>query len=94
MGRYRLAGAAAQDFDQIYDYGIDEFGLDQAMIYQNHLKKGFPKSQKPPCFIWRLSISIANTGAAFAALTRFTTASTLKRLLLCEFWGNKTRAKH
>ena len=31
MGSYELAKAADEDFKNIFDYGIDTFGLDQAM---------------------------------------------------------------
>ncbi|HFE39360.1 MAG TPA: type II toxin-antitoxin system RelE/ParE family toxin [Gammaproteobacteria bacterium] len=48
MGRYRLSEAAVQDFDQIYDYGIDEFGIDQATIYQNRLKQRFAEIAETP----------------------------------------------
>ena len=48
MDRYRLTGEAAQDFDQIYDYGIDKFGLDQATVYQNRLKQRFSEIAETP----------------------------------------------
>ncbi|ULQ47711.1 type II toxin-antitoxin system RelE/ParE family toxin [Flagellatimonas centrodinii] len=34
MGRFRLTKAAEQDLEQIFDFGIDRFGLDQTMKYQ------------------------------------------------------------
>jgi len=35
MGRYELAKAADQGFEDIFDFGIDKFGLTQALDYQN-----------------------------------------------------------
>ncbi|AFY71980.1 plasmid stabilization system (plasmid) [Thalassoporum mexicanum PCC 7367] len=41
MGSYRLTQAADEDFENIFDYGIDTFGLAQALKYQNNLKQKF-----------------------------------------------------
>ena len=38
MEHYWLSVAAAEDFDEIYDYGIDEFGLEQILGRQNSVK--------------------------------------------------------
>lgn len=48
MGHYRFSEGAAHDFDQIYDFGIDEFGLDQATKYQNRLKQRFSELADTP----------------------------------------------
>lgn len=48
MGHYRFSEGAAHDFDQIYDFGIDEFGLDQATKYQNLLKQRFSELADTP----------------------------------------------
>jgi len=48
MGRYRLSAAAALDFDEIYDYRIDKFGLDQATNYQNRIKQRFSEIARTP----------------------------------------------
>jgi len=41
MGRYNLTRAAATDFENIFEYGLDTFGLKQALAYQNGLKRRF-----------------------------------------------------
>ncbi len=48
MGGYKLTGAADRDFETIFDYGIDTFGLDQALIYQNNMKQRFEKLAEQP----------------------------------------------
>lgn len=37
MGSYRLSKKAGQDLDRILDYGIDRFGLEQALAYYDAL---------------------------------------------------------
>lgn len=34
MASYRLTCAAEKDFEAIFDFGIDRFGLDQALTYR------------------------------------------------------------
>ena len=34
MASYELSPAADEDFENIFDYGINTFGLEQAVIYQ------------------------------------------------------------
>lgn len=41
MARYRLTRAADRDFERIFEFGIDRFGLPQALDYQNGLKLRF-----------------------------------------------------
>jgi len=51
MGRYELAKAAAEDFEKIFDYGIDTFGLEQALKYQTNMKQRFDElAEKPKTF--------------------------------------------
>ena len=33
MAKYRLSSAADQDFEQLFEYGIDNFGIAQAKSY-------------------------------------------------------------
>ena len=37
MAKYRLSSAADQDFEQLFEYGIDNFGLAQAKSYVDGL---------------------------------------------------------
>ena len=37
MAKYRLSSAADQDFEQLFEYGIDNFGLTQAKLYVDGL---------------------------------------------------------
>ncbi len=48
MERYELTRAADEDFENILDYGIDMFGLDQALKYQNSMKQRFAELAAQP----------------------------------------------
>lgn len=48
MGSYKLTKAAGADFENIFDYGIDTFGLDQALRYQNGMKQRFDELGERP----------------------------------------------
>ena len=37
MAKYRLSSAADQDFEQLFDFGIDNFGLARAKAYVDGL---------------------------------------------------------
>ena len=37
MAKYRLSSAADQDFEQLFEYGIDNFGLARAKAYVDGL---------------------------------------------------------
>ena len=50
MARYELAKSAAQDFENIFDFGINTFGLTQAMDYQQGMKKRFEELAENPKF--------------------------------------------
>ncbi|MCY0092692.1 type II toxin-antitoxin system RelE/ParE family toxin [Hoeflea ulvae] len=48
MTRYRLTKAADQDFERIFEFGIDRFGLAQALEYQNGMKQRFEQLAAQP----------------------------------------------
>lgn len=48
MARYELTRAADQDFENIFDFGIDRFGLTQALEYQNGMKERFAQLAAQP----------------------------------------------
>ena len=48
MGRYELSEAAAFDFENIFDFGIDRFGLAQALEYQQGMAKRFAELAEQP----------------------------------------------
>lgn len=48
MARYELTKAAATDFQSIFEFGIDTFGLTQALKYQNGLQKRFKEIAEQP----------------------------------------------
>lgn len=48
MARYRLSRKADQDFEAIFEFGIDRFGLEQALHYQNGLKERFEQIARQP----------------------------------------------
>lgn len=52
MGRYELSKAAALDFENIFDFGIDTFGLAQALEYQRGLIKQLQElAAKPELYV-------------------------------------------
>ncbi len=48
MARYRLTRAADEDFENIFVFGIDTFGFDQAIKYQNGIKQRFDELAEQP----------------------------------------------
>jgi len=48
MARYELANAADEDFENIFNFGIDTFGLAQAMDYQQGMTKRFEELAEQP----------------------------------------------
>ncbi len=48
MARYELANAADEDFENIFDFGIDTFGLVQAMDYQQGMTERFEELAEQP----------------------------------------------
>lgn len=48
MARYKLTQAADRDFENIFDFGIDRFGLAQALEYQNGMKERFAQLAAQP----------------------------------------------
>jgi toxin ParE1/3/4 len=48
MASYELSRAADEDFENIFDYGIDIFGLDQAIKYQNGMRLRFDELGQQP----------------------------------------------
>lgn len=48
MARYELSIAADRDFEGIFNFGIDRFGLAQALSYQDGLKQRFANLAADP----------------------------------------------
>lgn len=48
MGKYRLSAAADQDFDQLLEYGIDNFGMAKAKSYVDGLIVQFQSIAENP----------------------------------------------
>ncbi len=48
MARYELSKAADQDFENIFEFGIDTFGLAQAMDYQQGMEMRFAELAEQP----------------------------------------------
>lgn len=48
MAHYRLTKAADQDFERIFEFGIDQFGLAQALDYQNGMTQLFDQVAGQP----------------------------------------------
>ena len=48
MASYELSQAAERDFESIFEYGIETFGLDQALRYQNGMVQRFDKLAEQP----------------------------------------------
>ncbi|MBU2486715.1 MAG: type II toxin-antitoxin system RelE/ParE family toxin [Alphaproteobacteria bacterium] len=48
MARYRLTRAADQDFERIFEFGIDRFGLERALDYQKGMMQRFGELAAQP----------------------------------------------
>lgn len=48
MPSYKLSPNAEADLDRIFDFGIDTFGLDQAIAYMGKLKNRFEDIAESP----------------------------------------------
>ncbi len=48
MAPYELTQAADEDFENIFNFGIDTFGLAQAIDYQQGMKKRFEELANHP----------------------------------------------
>lgn len=48
MATYKLTYEAAADLENIYDYGIDQFGLDQANTYLDLLEERLDQISENP----------------------------------------------
>ena len=48
MAGYELTCAADQDFEKIFEFGLDTFGVDQAFKYQNSMMQRFAKLAEQP----------------------------------------------
>ena len=48
MAGYELTYAADQDFENIVEFGLDTFGVDQASRYQNGMMQRFAKLAEQP----------------------------------------------
>jgi len=48
MAAYKLIAAADQDFETIFEFGIDTFGIDQALIYQTGMMMRFDELAQQP----------------------------------------------
>jgi len=65
MGRYKLTKAADQDFEDIFDFGIDKFGLTQALNDQNGMSQRFGElAEQPKLYLTRPLIISAKTTVA------------------------------
>ena len=52
MGSYKLNEDAVEDFERLFDYGIDIFGLEQAKHYADGLRHRFLEIAKTP-LLWQ-----------------------------------------
>jgi toxin ParE1/3/4 len=48
MAPYKLTKAADEDYERIFEFGIDQFGLAQALDYQNGMKQRFEQLARRP----------------------------------------------
>ncbi len=61
MKRFTLSKTADKDFELIFMYGIDNYGLDKATIYQNNLIDRFHRIAQEPL----LNIKTTSSGRGF-----------------------------
>ena len=52
MTQYILSQEADEDFERLFEYGIDNFGVNKATAYSNGLKKRFSEIAETP-FHWQ-----------------------------------------
>ncbi len=81
MGSYKLNEDAVEDFERLFDYGIDIFGLEQAKDYSDGLRHRF---LKPHFFDKRLTIFALDTAGAYMKVILSITALMAIMLKLCE----------
>jgi len=41
MAKYTLSNAASHDFEKIFEFGIDHYGLERALNYANNMQQRF-----------------------------------------------------
>ncbi len=57
MLNYKLSKEADDDLDRLFDYGIDQFGFEQARAYVNGMKERFSEMIETP-LLWQAVDSI------------------------------------
>lgn len=95
MASYKLSQAADEDFENIFNYGIDTFGLEQAVVYQTGMKMRFDEMAENPMLYNAVDhIKRGYIGAACSPHIRFITPSKTTALRLSGFWVGRTLTKH
>ncbi len=51
MASYKLSNEAALDIGRILEFGIDNFGLDQAIHYHDSLQARLTKKNRTPLYL-------------------------------------------
>jgi len=94
MGSYELSEAAALDFENIFNFGIDTFGLAQAVEYQQGMTKRFAAlAEQPELYSTVDHIHAGYRRSAYTSI-QFTIGSSRPAFLSCGFWGSKTLKRH
>ena len=75
MPKYRLTPEADADLENIFSFGVDTFGIEQAITYTLALEHRLKNLEKPQSSTWKSMKFAKGTGAVFAVFTQFITAS-------------------
>lgn len=70
MLRYKLSSKADEDLENIFGYGVDNFGVEQAIVFYNALNEFLSEFAKTLNIVNLLSISKQVTDAQFLTLIR------------------------
>ncbi|GFD88268.1 hypothetical protein KUL152_04940 [Tenacibaculum sp. KUL152] len=85
MAKYRLSSAADQDFEELFEYGIDNFGLAQAKLYVDGLIIQFQSIAENPLHYQAVDLIRKGIDAAFMENMLYTMSFPMTALMSCEY---------
>ncbi len=85
MAKYRLSSAADQDFEQLFEYGIDNFGLAQAKSYIDGMLIQFQSIAENPLHYQAVAIFVRGIDVVCMENMLFTMPYLTTVLMSCEF---------
>lgn len=85
MAKYRLSSAADQDFEQLFEYGIDNFGLAQAKSYVDGLIIQFQSIAENPLHYQAVAHIRKGYRRSVLGNMLFTMSFLMTTLISCEY---------